>query len=330
VVSGWWSSFTVWWTHHTAWVLRRTSPRTRAWLRASWWLLLIAGGAAACLRMASAEEWRKAWAIAAQVGAPLVVLFLLPAVSLFVKSLGWRSLLPVHFRPGVGRSYATFVAAQGVNELGFSLLGEPLKVLVLPRAGRAVGIAAVGADNALAFAALLSVTATLTIGSPGALLMAGLAGGAVFFSGQVSTRVPRYVAAFSAHYVGKLWLCVELGLGLYWLREPALAAVAPLSLAWTTAAALGAPVPGQLGVVEAALVHSGSALGITASSLLALALIRRLRALLWMIVGLLLAARLTNRTTTEVSDASTPPTQQPSQPSRVARRAVAPEPLSQT
>jgi hypothetical protein len=328
VVSGWLSAFTVWWTHHTSGVRRHTSKRVRWWLRASWWLLLIVGGAGACFRVAGAEQWRNAWANAAQLGAPLGVLFLLPAVSLFVKSLGWRSLLPARLRPGLARSYATFVAAQGMNELGFSLLGEPLKVLVLPRPGRAVGVGVVAADNALAFAALLSVIATFTLSTqPVALLMAGLLGFAVFLMGQACSWVPRYVAAFSAHYVGKLWLGVELGLGLYWLREPALAAVAPLSLAWTTAATLGAPVPGQLGVVETALVHSGSALGITASSLLALALIRRLRALLWMIVGLLLAARLTNRTATEVTDASTPVTRQPS---HIARSSAAPEPLSQT
>ena len=45
-------------------------------------------------------------------------------------------------------------------------------------------------------------------------------------------------------------------------------------------------------VVEAALTHTGRVLGIAAPSLLALALIRRLRSLLWLLLGLLLAARI--------------------------------------
>lgn len=109
--------------------------------------------------------------------------------------------------------------------------------------------------------------------------------------------------------MGKLWLALELGLGLYFLGEPALAAVIPLSFAWSSAATLGAAVPGQIGVVEAALLHSGAAQGIAAISLLALALIRRVRALLWMVLGLLLAARLLNRTHHEVQDASSPTTE---------------------
>jgi hypothetical protein len=255
-----------------------------------------------------------------------LVLLLLPGVSLFIKSLGWRSLLPVQLRPGIRRSYATFLAAQGVNELGFSVLGEPLKVLVLPRHGRAAGVAAVARDNAVAFAALLSVLATFAFcRQPLALGAMGLLGFAVFVFGQASSRVPRFWAGFSAHYVGKLWLSLELGLGLYFLGEPALAAAAPLSFAWSTAAILGTPVPGQLGVVEAALVHGGAALGIAAPSLLALALIRRVRALLWMVLGLLLAARFAKLTTDEVLDASTSLAEQPP---CIARRAAAPEPLS--
>jgi len=270
-----------------------------------WSGLLLLGGTLLCLRVARVEQWRSAWAIASRLGAPLLLLLLLPSVSLLIKSLGWRALLPAQCRPGVARSYSTFLAAQGVNELGFSILGEPLKVLVLPRAARTVGAAAVAADNAVAFAALLSASATFAFcREPMTLLAVGLLGFALFVVGQTSPWFPRYFAGFSAHFVGKLWLSLELGLGLYFLREPALAAVAPLSFAWSTAAALGAPVPGQIGVVEAALLHSGAALGIAAPSLLALALVRRVRALLWMALGLLLAVRLINRVNHEVTDAS--------------------------
>lgn len=308
VVSGWSSSFTVWCSRHTTRVLSHTTARTRRWLRRSWSGLLLVGGAFACARGAHLVQWQSAGAIVARLGAPLLVLLLLPAVSLLIKSLGWRSLLPAPLRPSVGRTFSTFVAAQGVNELGFSLLGEPLKVLVLPQRARAVGVAVVATDNVVAFAALISVLVTFALcPHPAALLSWGLVGFAAFVLGQASARVPRYLAGFSAHYVGKLWLSLEIGLGLYFLGEPALTTAAPLSLSWSTATTLGAAVPGQLGVVEAALLHSGAALGIATPSLLALAIIRRVRSLLWMGVGLLLAARFSNSATNEVTDASTAP-----------------------
>jgi hypothetical protein len=101
--------------------------------------------------------------------------------------------------------------------------------------------------------------------------------------------------AFGAHYLGKLWLVAEIALGLHLLGEASLAPAVPLSLSWLGAAALGAAVPAQLGVVEAALVQGGAALGIAASSLLALALIRRARGMLWLLLGLLLAAHIVQR-----------------------------------
>jgi len=263
------------------------------------------GGALACAHAASRAQWQSAGTTAARLGPPLVVLLLLPAGSLFIKSLGWRSLLPPPLRPSVGRAFSTFVAAQGVNELGFSVLGEPLKVLVLPPPSRDVGVAVVAIDNVIAFAALVSVLLTFALcAQPTALLCCGLVGFATFLLGQASARLPRQLTGFSAHYVGKLWLSLEIGLGLYLLGEPALTTAAPLSLAWSTATTLGAAVPGQLGVVEAALLHSGAALGIAIPNLLALAIIRRARSLLWMSVGLLLATRFPHGATNEDTDVS--------------------------
>ena len=294
--------FTVWCPCATRVALAWLSPRARRWLRIAWSLLLLALGAGLCVRTARGSDWRDAWRAGTAVGAPLALLLALPSVSLFVKSLGWRSLLPPAVRPSVGRAYVTFVAAQGVNELGFSILGEPLKVLVLPRAERTAGVRAVAADNAIAFAALLAVLLTLSCCTdPRAfVLAAGLALALVAWG----TRISRYLVGFAAHYLGKLWLVVELGLGLHFLGQPALLGAAPLAFAWSTAAMLGAAVPGQLGVVEAALVHSGSTLGIALPSLLALALIRRLRALCWLVLGLLLAARILKRNRQETRDVS--------------------------
>jgi hypothetical protein len=284
---------------------RRSSAKWSRWLRWAWALALVAGGVWACFSAAGVEQWRRAWLDSLRLGAPLAVLLALPAVSHFVKSLGWRGLLPASIRPGIGRAYVTFVAAQAVNELGFSVLGEPLKVLVLPPSARGAAVRAVAADNVLAFAALLVVL--LTFGccrSAGAL--AWLALGAVGLGG-LGWRFSALLAGFAAHYLGKLWLALELGLGLYFLDQPALAACAPLASAWLGASALGAAVPGQLGVVEAALLHAGGALGIATPSLLTLALIRRLRATLWMSLGLLLAARIVSRLPKEVCHVSTSP-----------------------
>lgn len=83
------------------------------------------------------------------------------AVGHFVKTFGWRQLLRASEQPALTESYAAFVAAQAVNELGFSVLGEPLKVVVLLTRARSAGFRAVLADNAAAFAALLAAIGPL-------------------------------------------------------------------------------------------------------------------------------------------------------------------------
>jgi len=324
VLSGWLSSFTVWCARHTAFAASHT--RARRFLRVLWSLSLLAAGALMCQRLVRLEQWRGAWEMISRRGAPLLIVLLLPAGSLLIKSLGWRALLPSELRPGVARCYSTFVAAQGVNELGFSVLGEPLKLLVVPREARSVAAAAVVEDNALALVALLAAGTTFGFCRQSTTLLAvALAGVVLFLSSQLIPRFPRRLTGFSAHFIGKLWLSLELAIGLYLLGEPVLTSVAPLSLAWSTAAALGTPVPGQLGVVEAALLHGGAAVGVSATGALALAALRRVRALLWMVLGLLLAARLLSRKNHEVRHAS------PSIAERLrsrARRRAAPEPLS--
>ena len=314
------------------WCERHTSRRL---LRGAWSLALLVAGILACVRLAAPQEWRQGLAIGAEVGAPLVVLLLLPAVSNFVKMLGWRALLPAPARPSLPSAYGAFVAAQAGNELGVSLLGEPLKVLVLPRRERAAGLLVVVADNLIAFAALFAVLGTLApysgpfirtprLGSA-ALAVAGAALVLLLLAVVVVARRsawrqkltlarelvlqrPGAVAfAFTAHYLGKLWLVVEIGLGLSLLGLPALAASAPLSFAWTSAATLGAAVPGQLGVVEAALVQGGASLGLNVPALLTLALVRRLRACVWLVLGLILAVRIaTARPTEEAPHDPTP------------------------
>lgn len=286
-------SFTVWCRRHTG------------ALRVVWSLLLCGLGWLLVARLATLADLKQAWSQSLGLGFPLLLLLALPAVSHFIKMLGWRSLLPPELRPRLATAYATFVAAQGVNELGFSVLGEPLKIWVLPPDARAIGLRAVLADNLAALAALFAVIASLSrlgAGASAPLLRAWLALPCAALVVLVLWRARRerwsgLLSAFAAHYCGKLWLVVELGLGLHFLGQPALAQAPTLALAWLGAAAIGAPVPGQLGVVEAALVKTGASLGLAVTSLLALALVRRLRSLVWVVVGLLLAARMVGKRT---------------------------------
>ncbi len=303
--SGLAQTFTVWCERHTGVRLAAHSPRAWRTLRVVWSLLLAGAAILLLFRVAGAAEWRRGLATGLELGAPLLVLLALPAVSNFVKMLGWRALLPARARPALHWAYAAFVAAQGVNELGFSVLGEPIKVLVLPPAERAAGVRAVVADNLAAFAALLVVAATLAQSGLWAIPLVVVACVVLFLARRSSWS--GLLIAFTAHYLGKLWLVVELGLGLHVLGQPVLGVVGKLALAWMGASALGAPVPGQLGVVEAALVQTGVALGIALPSLLALALIRRLRSVLWVVLGLLLAACIAYRKPGELSHVSIAP-----------------------
>jgi hypothetical protein len=294
------SPFTLWSRRHTgsiAW------PRFRATARVLWATALVVVGVILLRRLSTLGDWRAAWSKSLALGSPALLLLALPAVGHFVKMLGWRNLLPRGEQPSLGQGYATFVAAQAVNELGFSVLGEPLKVMAVPRAVRGAAWRAVLADNLAALAALAAVIATLLIGA--ATAMASVLATLVLLRLLLGERERRWLFAFGAHYLGKLWLVVEIALGLHLLGEPSLAPAAALSLAWLGAAAVGAPVPGQLGVVEAALVQSGTTLGVAASSLLALALIRRVRGLVWLFLGLLLAARIVHRKRLGDSDVST-------------------------
>jgi predicted lipoprotein len=297
------SSFTLWSQGHTSVVTPRLGSRARSSIRAAWSVALFGLGLLLLRRLSTLGDWRQAWTKSLELGPSLLLLLALPAVGHFFKMLGWRNLLPRAVRPGLVRSYATFVAAQGVNELGFSVLGEPLKVMVVAREARAAALKAVVVDNLAALAALVALSATLLVGGLAAVLFV-LAAVALLLL-VAGDRERAVLLAFGAHYLGKSWLVVEIALGLHLLGVAALSAAAPLSLAWLGAAAIGAPVPGQLGVVEAALVQSGAALGLAASSLIALALIRRVRALVWLLLGLLLAARIVHRKRRGDSDAST-------------------------
>ncbi|HVW29270.1 MAG TPA: lysylphosphatidylglycerol synthase domain-containing protein [Polyangiaceae bacterium] len=267
------------------------------------------------------------WAACRRAGPLVALVFLAPAVGLWLHAIGWRVLLPRDARPSALRSFRIFLGAQAGNEIGFGLLGEPLKVTHLGARHRDAAVAAVVLDNATAFVSLILFFITglalsggaLPSPSPGSravalvLLVSVLAlawflrpGKATALAGNC-TRRPRWIfraarmldvcrrAAFDRpfdvlaatvfHYLGKLWIVAEFALLLHLLAPGTSDAAAFFGVASAAGSAVGAAVPGQLGVVEAAILGAASLRGIGASTALALALIRRARGWLWVLLG---------------------------------------------
>jgi membrane associated rhomboid family serine protease len=79
--------------------------------------------------------------------------------------------------------------------------------------------------------------------------------------------------------------------GVHELATPVSAAPA-LAFASTLGSLIGAPVPGQVGAVEGSVAAIGHVLGLSLSTVVAVLLLRRLRTMLRVLVGLLLARRL--------------------------------------
>jgi uncharacterized membrane protein YbhN (UPF0104 family) len=89
------------------------------------------------------------------------------------------------------------------------------------------------------------------------------------------------------HLAGKLWIVAEMALLLALLGfSPTLAPW--LGAASVLASVVGAAIPGQMGAVEAAVFAACTALGVDAPTAMALVLLRRLRGVLWIALGLLL------------------------------------------
>jgi hypothetical protein len=257
-----------------------------------------------CFRFCSGLDWRAVWHDLRHAGIGVALLLLAPIVGNFVHMLGWRGLLPAPARPSLGRSLAVFLAAQAGNELGLGVLGESLKVSELPRQHRAVAWRAVLLDNLTALLALLAVVLSMVVflGSatpepvwsrPFAFAVLAALGAASLVSlavwaNNANGSSGSVLLAFLAHYLGKLWIVAEFALVLGLLGSATLRSSAVLGLVSTLASALGAAIPGQLGVLEAALKGSAATCGIGACTLVSVALLRRLRSLLWVLLGALL------------------------------------------
>lgn len=93
--------------------------------------------------------------------------------------------------------------------------------------------------------------------------------------------------AFLLHYVGKLWIFAEFSLLLGLFGTGSLKTAALFGVASAAGSAIGAPVPGQVGVVEAAILRAALLAGVGASTALSVALVRRLRGCFWIVLGAL-------------------------------------------
>jgi hypothetical protein len=283
----------------------------RAWARKGTSVVLSLVGLWLCVRFFGALDWQAVGRDIRHVGIGAGLLLLAPLVGNFVHMLGWRALLPSALRPRIGRSLAIFLAAQAGNEVGLGVLGESIKVSEFPSAERAAALRAMLLDNLSALAALVAVV--LSIGAflggvaaehalprpiaLGALAMLGLALlGTLGFLKRRSSDPPRGVlVAFAAHYLGKLWIVAEFALVLALLGTVTLRSSALLGLVSTLASAAGAAIPGQLGVLEAALKGSAASCGLGACTLVSVALLRRARSMLWVALGALLFWQLRSR-----------------------------------
>jgi hypothetical protein len=238
----------------------------------------------------------------------------------------WLTLVPKALRPRPVIAFAAYAASQAGNELGAGVAGEPLKALVFHPRVRGATLVALGLDNGthiaatallLAGAAFLPWSSTSLV-SARACAYAGATSLALVLTAVLAILVapvrrlekrsgwvarcarlllaarlallsqPRLVlGSVLLHLAGKLWIVAEMALLL------ALLGLNPMLAPWLGAAsllasALGAPIPGQLGVVESAVFAVCTALGVDAPSAMALVLLRRLRGGIWIALGLAL------------------------------------------
>lgn len=257
-----------------------------------------------CVRFCSGLDWPALVRDIRRVGVGASLLLLAPLVGNFVHMVGWRELLPIAVRPSLGRALAISLAAQSGNELGLGVLGESLKVSELPREHRAIAWRAMLLDNLTALVALLAVIGsialflaavaterrapTLVVAGGSVSLLVALLVGLSSWARRAHGSAHGVLFAFAAHYAGKLWIVAEFALALALLGRVSLRSSALLGLVSTLASAAGAAIPGQLGVLEAALKGAASACGLGVCTLVSVALLRRARSLLWVVFGALL------------------------------------------
>jgi hypothetical protein len=306
----------------------------------SWALpvLLVFGSSFVLWRSGSQVTWGQLATECVKAGPALALVFLAPAVGNALHMLGWRLLFLSEQRPRLWRAYRAFVAAQAGNELGLGVMGEPVKVVALPREHREAAMAALVMDNATSAVALVaffsSLGALVVAWSPhsslprqaaiasmvGASALLGLgvvvwrlrlaAGGLPAFlrRGKSAHFIERARTTFSAcrrllaerpgavagavalHYLGKLWMLAEMLLVMFLLDCGSLRGGVLFSLASALGSMAGAPVPGQVGVLEASLLSTSEAAGVSLAAAIAIAVLRRVRGGLWILLGALFSS----------------------------------------
>jgi hypothetical protein len=296
-------------------------PLARRWLGPA----LAVTGALVIVALVGRAGPSAVWQALARVGPGFAAILVAPLGGLVLHCWGWLSLMPAARRPSLPIAIGAYIAAQAGDELAMGIGGEPLKALVVPGSGRARAAATVVLDNAAQLIALgifLLVVALLAsawsalvpiglgLAAAGLALprvladllrrtsdrvrwpwlrrlarIAGLAGRAFH------ARPRRMLAAVGLHLFGRVWIIPEMALALLLLRSSAGPAVLLGSVS-VAASVVGAFIPGQAGVVEAALAASGALLGMEPSTVMALALLRRIRGMVWIALGLLLAGKV--------------------------------------
>jgi hypothetical protein len=202
-----------------------------------------------------------------------------------------------HARSGERTRLLTLLAVDNAVQLWavFAFLGYGAVLLVGERG--AVPIHGRTHELLVASSFLIAVaSAIVAIG----LLLAARGWGASHLVRALSDVSPlRLAGAAALHLLGKAWIVVELGLALALVGAlPSAAATAApsaavlaLSFGVTSvlASSVGAVVPGQLGLLEGALVELGSHVHVAFESVLALLVLRRFRSLVWVGMGALMA-----------------------------------------
>jgi Lysylphosphatidylglycerol synthase TM region len=108
---------------------------------------------------------------------------------------------------------------------------------------------------------------------------------------QLLAERPGAVAgAVALHYLGKLWLVAEMLLVMHLLGCGSLRGGVLFSLASALGSLAGAPVPGQVGVLEASLLSTSEAAGVSLAAGIAIAVLRRARGGLWILMGVLFSS----------------------------------------
>jgi len=116
------------------------------------WLAVI--GAIAFVGLLERAGPAEVWRASLGAGWGLLAVLLVPLGFFLLHTAAWVVLLPDRLRPGFGPAFLAYIASQSLDELGGGLLGEPIKLAVVP--GSTVeGAVAVSLDNISLLASLL-------------------------------------------------------------------------------------------------------------------------------------------------------------------------------